>query len=81
MDFFHIDFLGIHMDRFAVFNVADASVSTGIVLMLLFYKKFADLDKFGSASADETKIITDLNSAQDNLNEQKSGMQSSSSSQ
>lgn len=40
MDFFHINLLGLHLDRFAVFNVADASVSTGIVLMLLFHKKF-----------------------------------------
>jgi signal peptidase II len=44
MDFFHINFLGIHMDRFAVFNVADAAVSTGIVLMLLFHNKFAKVD-------------------------------------
>jgi signal peptidase II len=41
MDFFHISIFDFHMNRFAVFNVADASVSTGIVLMLLFYKKFS----------------------------------------
>ncbi len=44
MDFFHINFLGIHMNRFAIFNVADACVSTGIVLMLLFHRKFAKAD-------------------------------------
>ncbi|MBN1396862.1 MAG: signal peptidase II [Bacteroidetes bacterium] len=54
MDFFKIDFLGFYMDRFAVFNIADASVSTGIALILLFYKKFTDLDKSAAAVKEET---------------------------
>ncbi len=56
MDFFHINILGIHMDRFAVFNVADAAVSTGIVLMLLFHSKFAKADKSESAAPVNTSI-------------------------
>ena len=43
MDFFNIDFLAIHMNRFAIFNVADASVTSGIILMLLFYRKFCKI--------------------------------------
>ena len=66
------------MDRFAVFNVADASVSTGIVLMLLFYKKFTDVDKPAVVATEETKTLTDQSSAQDNMSEPKSDVQSSS---
>jgi len=43
MDFFQIDFLAIHLNRFAVFNAADASVTSGIFLMLLFYRKFSNV--------------------------------------
>jgi len=78
MDFFRINFLGIHMDRFAVFNVADASVSVGIVLMLLFHKKFTDVDKPAVMTAEEAKTFPDQNSAQDNLSGPKSDLQSSS---
>jgi signal peptidase II len=33
-DFFDIDLLGFHMDRFWVFNVADAAISCAIVFLL-----------------------------------------------
>jgi signal peptidase II len=78
MDFFHINFLGIYMDRFAVFNMADASVSTGIVLMLLFHKKFTDIDRSAVVVTEGTKTLPDPNSVQDNLSEPKSDVQSSS---
>jgi signal peptidase II len=78
MDFIHINFLGIHMDRFAVFNVADASVSTGIVLMLLFHKKFSDVDKSAIVITEGAKSFLEQSSAQDNLSEPKSNVQSSS---
>jgi signal peptidase II len=45
MDFFHIDFLSIHMNRFAVFNIADAAVTSGIILMLIYYRRFAQLEE------------------------------------
>jgi signal peptidase II len=38
MDFFKINLFGIHMNRFAVYNIADASVSVGLVLMLMFHR-------------------------------------------
>jgi signal peptidase II len=40
MDFFNIDFLGFQLSRFWVFNIADASVSIGVVMMLLFHRSF-----------------------------------------
>ncbi len=78
MDFFHINFLGFHMDRFAVFNVADASVSTGITLMLLFYRKFTDLDKSAVVVTEGTKIVPGQNSAQNNVADAKSDMKNTS---
>jgi hypothetical protein len=78
MDFFHINFIGKHMDRFAVFNMADASVSTGIVLMLLFHKKFTDVDKPVVVVTEGTKTFPDQSSTQDNVSEPKSDVQSSS---
>jgi signal peptidase II len=78
MDFFRINFLGIHMDRFAVFNIADASVSTGIVLMLLFHRKFTDVDKSAVVVTEGTKTFVDESSTLDSLIEPKSDVQSSS---
>ncbi len=40
IDFFNIDFLGFQLSRFWVFNIADASVSIGVILMLLFHRSF-----------------------------------------
>jgi signal peptidase II len=38
MDFINIDFLGYHLSRFWVFNIADASVTVGVILLLLFHR-------------------------------------------
>ncbi len=38
VDFFDINIFGYQMNRWAVFNIADASVTVGLVLMMLFYK-------------------------------------------
>lgn len=45
VDFFNLEFLGIHASRFPVFNVADASVTCGVVLLLLFHRKFTEPDR------------------------------------
>ncbi len=41
VDFFNIDFLGVHITRWPVFNIADASVSVGVLMLLIFHKKFS----------------------------------------
>jgi signal peptidase II len=51
MDFFDINFMSVHMDRFAIFNVADTFISVGIVMLLLFHQKFS---KAGKQVADGT---------------------------
>lgn len=78
MDFIHIHFLGFQMDRFAVFNVADASVSTGIVLMLLFYKKFTEVDKHDAVVPEKATPLHDQNPAHENLSDSKSSVQNAS---
>jgi signal peptidase II len=45
VDFFNLEFLGIHASRFPVFNFADASVTSGVVLLLLFHRRFTEPDR------------------------------------
>ena len=78
MDFFHIDFLAMHINRFAIFNVADFSVSTGIVLMLLFYRKFSKVEEPAVETNEAGQNPADKNSSISNVNEPKNDIQSSS---
>jgi signal peptidase II len=78
MDFFHIDFLSFHMNRFAIFNVADSSVSTGIVLMLLFYRKFYNIDESDPKTVETEQPSSDKNTSATQVQEPKDGVQSSS---
>lgn len=41
VDFFHINIFNFHLTRFFVFNIADAAVTIGVLLLLLFYRSFA----------------------------------------
>ncbi|MBI1805308.1 MAG: signal peptidase II [Ignavibacteriae bacterium] len=38
-DFFNINFFGYHLTRWPVFNIADASVTCGVILMLFSHRK------------------------------------------
>jgi signal peptidase II len=58
-DFFNFSLLGRSYDRWPIFNIADAAVSTGVLILLFFYKHHRAEDKQSSESslfADE-KII------------------------
>ena len=78
MDFFQIDFLAIHLNRFAVFNAADASVTSGIFLMLLFYRKFSNVAESEIKVVDAGQISGDQISSTVNVNEPKDDVQNSS---
>jgi signal peptidase II len=41
VDFFNINLFGYSYDRWPIFNVADMSVSVGVVILLLFSNKFS----------------------------------------
>jgi len=45
VDFFNVEFLGFHMTRWPVFNVADAAVSLGVLVLLVFHRKFSREDE------------------------------------
>jgi signal peptidase II len=45
VDFFNFDFWGFHLNRFPVFNLADAAVSVGVVMLLFFHRRFAESDQ------------------------------------
>ncbi len=45
VDFFNIDLWGFALQRFWVFNIADASVSIGVLMMLLFHRSFVDQEQ------------------------------------
>jgi signal peptidase II len=38
-DFFNVTIFGRSYDRFPVFNIADAAVTIGVLIMIIFYKK------------------------------------------
>ncbi|MCL4511393.1 MAG: signal peptidase II [Bacteroidetes bacterium] len=38
-DFFNIHILGYNFSRFPVFNIADASVTVGVIMLLVFHKR------------------------------------------
>jgi signal peptidase II len=40
-DFFHFSLFGRVYDRFPIFNFADASVTIGVFILILFHKKFS----------------------------------------
>lgn len=78
MDFFHIDFLAFHINRFAIFNVADSSVSIGIVLMLLFYRKFSKLEEQATKEFESEQTSAGQNSSISTMDEPKNDFQMSS---
>ncbi len=43
-DFFNINVFGYHLTRWPVFNIADASVSCGVVLMLISHRKASKVE-------------------------------------
>jgi signal peptidase II len=44
-DFFDFNLFGRSYDRWPVFNIADAAVTIGVLILVLFYKKHQDEDK------------------------------------
>jgi len=50
-DFFNINFFGYHLTRWPVFNIADASVTCGVVLMLFSHRRSAREESVAHAPA------------------------------
>lgn len=60
VDFFNIDLLGLHLTRFWVFNIADASVTIGVLTMLIFHRAFV---KDGEQLLDESNHLPAVESS------------------
>ncbi|HEY4643383.1 MAG TPA: signal peptidase II, partial [Bacteroidota bacterium] len=41
VDFFNVDIFGYHLSRWPVFNIADASVTVGVFLLLIYHRRYA----------------------------------------
>ncbi len=51
VDFFDFNLGAFHISRWPIFNVADAAVSLGVVLLLIFHRKFTAVEDHGIALA------------------------------
>jgi signal peptidase II len=58
VDFFNINFLGYHLQRFWVFNVADAAVTVGVAIMLLFHRSFVKSEETPSSQTESSSQQT-----------------------
>ncbi|MDE3056811.1 MAG: signal peptidase II [Bacteroidota bacterium] len=41
VDFFNVNVFGYHLSRWPIFNIADSSVTIGVLLLLIFYRSFS----------------------------------------
>jgi signal peptidase II len=55
-DFFDVTILGRHYERWPIFNVADAAVSIGVLILILFYKKGREKQPDTNVPVVETKV-------------------------
>ncbi|MCK9409024.1 MAG: signal peptidase II [Bacteriovoracaceae bacterium] len=65
IDFINIDLWGFSLTRFWVFNIADASVSIGVLMMLLFHRSFVDQDE-ALPAVDSTSVSARESSTESN---------------
>jgi signal peptidase II len=61
-DFFHFSLFGRTFDRWPIFNVADASVTIGVIILLLFYNRKHKED-MPETVLENSEVSTNLNSA------------------
>lgn len=57
VDFFDFSLLGKQYDRWPIFNIADASVTIGVLILLLFYNFHKKEETIDSASVNETGSV------------------------
>lgn len=65
-DFFNFTLLGRSYERWPIFNIADASVSVGVFILLFFYKQHQEDDN-------KSKKILEITNASNNIENQNPG--------
>jgi len=75
LDFFDISIFGYEMTRWPVFNIADASVSIGVVLILLFHRYVPASDPLHGAV--DTQDVSSISKDQDERAVERTGTTSS----
>ncbi|MBT8380149.1 MAG: signal peptidase II [Ignavibacteria bacterium] len=68
-DFFNFTILGRSYERWPIFNIADASVTVGVLILLFFYKHSKDPEKVDSNQSSEIEAAAEgenLGSTQSN---------------
>jgi len=67
-DFFNFTFFGRSYERWPIFNIADASVTVGVLILLFFYKKHQEDDiKSGEVSEGDSNGKTEIIPGTNNL--------------
>ncbi len=67
-DFFNFAIFGRSYDRWPIFNIADASVTIGVLILLLFYRQHQkeDEENFEQESVKDEKLLQELNGVENN---------------
>jgi signal peptidase II len=45
IDFFNVSIFGYHLSRWPIFNIADSSVTVGVLILLIFHRSFVIEDE------------------------------------
>lgn len=85
VDFFDFSILGKHYDRWPIFNIADASVTVGVLILLIFYNfhkkeeilEAASIKDSGSTLKEEEKAVENMIEPEENNSSEKPFTQSS----
>jgi signal peptidase II len=62
VDFVDVNFL--HLSSFGIFNLADAAVTTGVVLLLFFHRNLEGIDAFGGKAPESAVNVSPSDDAE-----------------
>lgn len=55
-DFFNFTILGRSYERWPIFNIADAAVSIGVLILMFFYRQSKDVEEVNNAAVQELAV-------------------------
>jgi signal peptidase II len=65
MDFFNINLFGYHLSRFPVFNVADACVTVGVILLVFFHRSIGAMNERSVGASGDASMLAPGDASQD----------------